>query len=51
MTKPKRQSSKKAKPGPKPERLIIDGDWKEAVVKALKRGKPATPSNSVREGE
>ena len=33
-------SSKPAKPGPKPETLAIDGDWQEAVKKALKKGKP-----------
>ena len=40
MTKPKRASSKKAKPGPKPDHLVIDGDWKAAVTKALAKGKP-----------
>ena len=39
MPKPKRESSKK-KRGPKPETLKIEGDWKAAVAKALKRGKP-----------
>jgi hypothetical protein len=27
--------------GPKPEVLKIEGDWKDAVGRALKRGKPA----------
>jgi hypothetical protein len=40
MAKPKRESSKK-KRGPKPETLKIEGDWKEAVKRSLKRGKPA----------
>jgi hypothetical protein len=34
---------KKAPPkkrGPKPETFKIEGDWKEAVKRALKRGKP-----------
>jgi hypothetical protein len=30
----------KAKPGPEPERLKIDGDWKDAVGRALRREKP-----------
>lgn len=29
-----------AKPGPKPGTVKIDGDWKDAVAHALKRGKP-----------
>jgi len=28
------------KPGPEPERLKIDGDWKDAVKKALNKPKP-----------
>ena len=27
-------------PGPKPDRLHIDGDWEEAVKKALKKKRP-----------
>lgn len=39
--------AKKAKPagkkrGPKPQTLKVEGDWKDAVKHALKRGKPAT---------
>jgi hypothetical protein len=30
----------KAKPGPKAESLKIEGDWKDAVRRALGRGKP-----------
>jgi hypothetical protein len=26
--------------GPKPERLKVEGDWQDAVKKALERGKP-----------
>jgi hypothetical protein len=26
--------------GPPPERLTVEGDWKAAVKRALKRGKP-----------
>lgn len=40
MTTNKRPSSKKAKRGPKPETLKIEGDWKDAVTKALAKGKP-----------
>lgn len=37
----KKKSPPKGKTrGPKPERLKIEGDWKEAVRHALKRGKP-----------
>jgi hypothetical protein len=36
MKKPK----KKQKPGPKEERLIIQGDWKEAVKRSLEKKKP-----------
>lgn len=38
-----RMATKKApskKRGPKPETVKIDGDWKDAVKHALKRGKP-----------
>lgn len=39
-------AAKKRKPtakkrGPKPEALKIEGDWKQAVKKALGKGKPA----------
>ena len=29
------------KPGPDPERLKVEGDWEEAMGKALKKKKPA----------
>lgn len=32
------------KRGPKAETLKVEGDWKDAVKHALKRGKPAKPS-------
>lgn len=41
MAKKKRVAKKK--PGPKPETLKIEGDWKDAMKKALKRGKPPKP--------
>ncbi len=28
------------KPGPKPDHLKLDGDWKEATKKALRKEKP-----------
>lgn len=31
---------KKRKGGRTPERLRIEADWKDAIAKALKRGKP-----------
>lgn len=31
---------KKSKPGPEAERLVLPGNWKAAVRKALARGKP-----------
>jgi hypothetical protein len=39
----KKRVTSKRKPGPKPEALKIDGDWKDAVKSALKRGKPPKP--------
>ena len=31
---------KRKKPGPKAESLVIDGDWKDAVAKALRTPPP-----------
>ena len=40
---PKKKVPKKR--GPKPETVKIEGDWKDAISHALKRGKPpAKPS-------
>lgn len=33
-------TKKKAVPGPKPEVLRIDGDWRQAVKKSLAKKKP-----------
>jgi|GEM_PF-5296963 len=38
MTGPKRD-----KPGPKPDHVHIDGDWEDAVKKALKKPPPPKP--------
>lgn len=32
---------KEPKPGPEPERLNIEGDWEEAVKKAMRKKKPS----------
>jgi hypothetical protein len=34
--------------GPEPERLKIEGDWQEAVKKALKKKPPAKPKKPRR---
>lgn len=39
---PKKKVTRKSTPGPKPETLKVEGDWKDAVKHALKRGKPTT---------
>jgi hypothetical protein len=33
-------AKKKGKPGRKPERLIVSGNWKDAIKRAIGRGKP-----------
>jgi hypothetical protein len=40
MTKPSKPKQPRKKPGPPEERLVIEGDWKDAVKKALKKRKP-----------
>jgi len=40
MKKKSNMKPRKAKSGPKPERLRIDGDWKSAVATALRKPKP-----------
>ena len=37
-----RLAKKSETPGPKPEVLKIDGDWRDAVKKSLEKKKPAT---------
>ena len=34
------ENKKIHKPGPKPERVKTDGDWQDAVKKALKKPRP-----------
>jgi len=43
----KKVTPPKAKPGPKPDTVKVEGDWKDAVAHALKRGKPPKPSNGT----
>jgi len=38
-------SDKNPRPGPKPDRLKIDGDWEDAVKKALDK-RPPKPDQS-----
>jgi hypothetical protein len=39
-TKPKNPRIPRAAPGPKPDTLKIDGDWKAAIKKSLQKKKP-----------
>jgi hypothetical protein len=41
----KKKVTRKKKPGPKPDTLKVEGDWKDAVQHALKRGKPPKPKS------
>lgn len=43
---PKKKAPPKKKPGPKPEALKIEGDWKDAVKTAIQRGKPPKPKET-----
>lgn len=36
-----KKPNKKAKPGPKPDVLKLDGNWEDAVAQSLKKKKPA----------
>lgn len=40
---------KDAKPGPKAETLVIEGEWGEAVKKAVQKAPPIGPSAPKRE--
>jgi hypothetical protein len=39
-TLPKRQPTRKAKPGPKPQVLKLHGNWKSLMKKSLLKKKP-----------
>lgn len=47
MGKAKKPASRKPakKPGPEAERLVIDGDWEEAVRQSLRKPKLRTPKD------
>jgi len=40
-SKPKKPTKQRATPGPKADTLKIEGDWRDAVKKSLKKKKPA----------
>lgn len=43
----KKKVTPKKKPGPKAETVKVEGDWKDAVKHALKRGKPPTETETA----
>lgn len=45
------KSRPKKAPGPKPEYLKIEGDWRSAVGKALQRGKPQPAKTPRKKGK
>jgi hypothetical protein len=46
----KKKTASRKKRGPKPESLKIEGDWKDAVKTALKRGNPPKRHNAKQAG-
>ena len=48
MIPDKHMTNKPRKTGPKPETLVIDGDWKDAVKQALKKGKPPAAKKATK---
>jgi len=42
---------RKRNPGPKPEYVHIEGDWEDAVKRALKKPPPPKPKNETKEAE
>jgi len=40
MPRNKRRTNKKKVPGPKPETLKLEGDWRKAIKKSLAKKKP-----------
>jgi hypothetical protein len=45
------KSSRKKAPGRKPEHLKIEGDWRSAVGRALRRGKPKAAKGKRKKGK
>ena len=43
--------TKQNKPGPEPERLKIEGDWEDAVKKAIEAHPPSAPEDESDEAE
>lgn len=39
-SKPSKKAAAPKRTGPKPERLVIDDNWKAAIKKTLDRGQP-----------
>jgi len=48
MPKRPNKAKKAARRGPEPERLKIEGNWKDAVKHALSRGKPPKKTAKAR---
>jgi len=48
-------AERKNKPGPEPDRLVIDDDWEDAAKKAVKKERPKEGwpdhENDAKEGE
>lgn len=51
MSMPSKKTAKKKRRGPKPMILKIEGDWVEAVKRAMKAGKPKAKKKRARRGE
>ena len=47
----KKVTPKKGKPGPRPERLKIEGGWEQAVKQALERGRPPGGSKPAKKDD
>lgn len=48
MAKKKVTKKKRAKPGPKPDTLKVEGSWEDAVKHALAKGKPPADADESR---
>lgn len=42
----RRDKQKRQRPGPVPERIKLDGDWRNAMKKALKKKRPPTKAEN-----